>query len=202
MKIKDLATLSGSERIRLALGLDKEQANKIKLIAKSMTEVNPHIKNLRVGKSKPGVSFFDFKNNQVGIGHKSPDVLAHELGHAISLANSSKFYKSLLKSTKKLTNFSNAASFPLAGFAALSPTMSKDKKMRLLNYATIASTAVTMPNLFEELKATALAAKHSPNKITTGISLLPGLISHLSHDLTAPATYLLTKQLLGASTND
>tara|TARA_Y100000592_G_scaffold19371_2_gene29697 strand:- start:1667 stop:2275 length:609 start_codon:yes stop_codon:yes gene_type:complete len=202
MQIKDLATLSGSERVRLALGLDRDQTNKLKLIAQSMVSANPHILRVPVGKARSNTSFYDFRNNKVGIGHKSPEVIAHELGHAISLANSSDFYKSILSKSKKLSNLSNMASFTLAGITALNPKLSKEQKNKLLDIATIGSTAITLPNLYEELKATALATYHSPAKLRTGISLIPGLVSHMSNDLTAPATYLLTKKLLGVNSND
>ena len=197
MRIKDLATLKGSERLRLALGLDEDQAAKIKVLASSMLSNNPHIKETYVGKAAPGVSFYDFKNNRLGIGHKSSDVLAHEMGHAASLADASELYKGLLRTSKKLTRLSNNAAIPIAGFIAAYPKLTSEQKRGLLSNAALASGLIAAPNLLEEANASLKAIYHSPSKLRTGLRMIPGIVSHSSNDLTAPSTYILARTLIG-----
>lgn len=202
MRIQDLATTSGADRLRLALGLDEDQVSKITALVNSMTDSNPHIRDTYVGKSSPNTSFYDFKNNRLGIGHASSDVLAHEMGHAASLANSSDLYKNMLRGSKKLTRISNNIALPLASFISLNPKLSKEQKESLLTKATIASGLLAAPNIFEELNASAKAVYHSPTKFRTAINMIPGIVSHSFNDATAPSTYHLAKNILRSTSND
>ena len=202
MRIQDLANIDGANRLRLALGLDEDQVSKIQTLVSSMAGANPHIKETYVGKSAPGVSFYDFKNNKLGIGHKSSDVLAHEMGHAVSLANAGDFYKGLLRASKRASRISNALALPVSTFIGLNPKMTKDQKSKALDIAAGISAAITVPNLYEELKASGSAIYHSPTKLRTGAAMVPGIVSHSLNDLTAPTTYYLSKKLLGDDNND
>jgi hypothetical protein len=202
MRIQDLATTSGADRLRLALGLDKDQVAKITTLAKSMSEANPHINDTYVGKAAPNTSFYDFNNNRLGIGHSSSDVLAHEMGHAASLANSSELYKAILKGTKRLSRLSNTAALPVASFIALNPKLSKAQKNSLLNKATLLSGTVAAPNLLEEINASAKAIYHSPTKFRTALNMIPGIVSHSFNDTTAPSTYYLANHILRSTSND
>ena len=202
MRIQDLATTSGADRLRLALGLDEDQLDKIKTLVSSMAGSNPHINDTYVGKSAPNVSFYDYKNNRLGIGHASTDVLAHEMGHAASLANSSELYKSILRGAKGLSRLSNNVSLPLAAFVSLNPKLTSEQKKDILNKATYISSAIAAPNLLEELNASAKAVYHSPTKFRTAMSMIPGMGSHVLNDFTAPATYHLANQLLRSTDND
>lgn len=199
MRIQDLATLDGASRLRLALGLDEDQVSKIQTLVSSMSGANPHIKDTYVGKSAPNVSFYDFRNNRLGIGHKSTDVLAHEMGHAASLADASEIYKGLLRGAKGLSRLSNMASMPIASFVALNPQLTLDQKRDILNKATLVAGAVAAPNLIEELKASGRAVYHSPTKLRTAANMVPGIVSHSFNDLTAPSTYILAKKLIEGS---
>jgi hypothetical protein len=199
MRIQDLTTVSGADRLRLALGLDEDQVSKIQTLVSSMSGANPHIKDTYVGKAAPNVSFYDFKNNRLGIGHPSVDVLAHEMGHASSLANSGELYKSLLRGAKAATRFSNNISIPAASFIGLNPRMSKEQKEQALNIATIVSGSLAAPNLLEELIASGSAVRHSPTKLRTAAAMVPGIASHSLNDLAAPSTYYLANKLLKGS---
>tara|TARA_B100000073_G_scaffold300773_1_gene267359 strand:+ start:122 stop:730 length:609 start_codon:yes stop_codon:yes gene_type:complete len=202
MRIEDLATTTGADRLRLALGLDKDQVAKIKTLASSMSGANPHIKDTYIGKSAPNVSFYDFKNNRLGIGHASSDVLAHEMGHAASLANSSELYKDILRGSKALSRLSNLASLPVASFISLNPKLTPAQKTSLLDKATLASALVASPNILEELNASARAIYHSPTTFRTAASMIPGIVSHTFNDFTAPSTYYLANKILRSTTND
>ena len=202
MRIQDLATTSGADRLRLALGLDEDQLDKIRTLARSMSGAHTHINDTYVGKSAPNVSFYDYKNNRLGIGHSSSDVLAHEMGHAASLAKSSELYKSILRGAKGLSRMSNTAALPLASFVSLNPKLTRDQKEDILNKAVIASSLVAAPNIFEELNASAKAIYHSPTKFRTALSMVPGIASHTLNDFTAPATYYLAKNILRSTDND
>lgn len=196
MRIQDLANVDGANKLRLALGLDEDQVSKIQTLVSSMAGANPHIKNTYVGKAAPGVSFYDFKNDKLGIGHKSSDVLAHEMGHAASLADASDLYKGFLRASKRASRFSNVAALPIATFLSMNPGMSTEQKNKALNIATAVSTGLTVPNLLEELKASGRAVYHSPTKLRTGAAMIPGMLSHSYNDLSAPATYYLATKLL------
>jgi hypothetical protein len=197
MKLEDLVTTQGADRLRLALGLDMDQVSKIQVLADSMVGGNPHIRETFLGKAKPGISFYDFKNNKLGLGHASTDVLAHEMGHAASLANASDFYKALLRGSKKATKWSNTAALPLSALIAKYPKLTRGQRKKLLLGAAAVSGAVALPNLLEEANASVKATYHSPTKLRTGLAMLPGLVSHSSHDLTAPTTYILANKLIG-----
>lgn len=202
MRIQDLATTQGADRLRLALGLDEDQVAKIKTLASSMAGSNPHINDTYVGKSAPDVSFYDFQNNRLGIGHSSSDVLAHEMGHAASLANASDLYKSMLRGAKRLSSLSNTAAIPIASFIGLNPRLTKDQKQDLLTKATLASSLIVAPNILEELGASARAIYHSPTKFRTALNMVPGIASHTFNDFTAPSTYYLANNILRSSDND
>lgn len=202
MRIQDLTTTQGADRLRLALGLDEDQVSKIKTLVSSMANNNPHIRDTYVGKSAPNVSFYDFKNNRLGIGHASSDVLAHEMGHAASLANSSDLYKSLLRGAKSLSRLSNSAALPIASFVGLNPKLTREQKQDLLNKATIVSSLLAAPNVLEELNASSKAVYHSPTKFRTALSMVPGIASHTFNDFTAPATYYLANNILRSSDDD
>lgn len=202
MEIKDLATQSGADRVRLALGLDRDQVAKIQTLVQSMIKSNPHISKTFVGKSKPNVSFYDFTHDRLGIGHSSPHVLAHEMGHAASLGNSSEFYKNLLRASKKATRLSNSLALPISSFIGLNPKMTGSQKDTAYDVAAIASGLLAAPNLLEELKASATAVTHSPTKLRTGVAMVPGFVSHSVNDLAAPATYYLGKKLVRSNSDD
>ena len=198
MRIKDLATQDGASRLQLALGLDQGQVSNITKLVNSVLASSPHVSNTYIGKSAPNISFYDYKNNKLGVGHKSVDVLAHELGHAQSLANAGDFYKTLLGASKRATRASNLLALPIASFIALNPKLSKDEKVKMLNLATGVSTGLALPNIYEEVKASTSAIKHSPtSKLDTGLAMLPGIVSHVANDFTAPSTYYLVKALSG-----
>lgn len=199
MNIADLKTTKGADRLRLALGLEEDQVRKIQLLVESMAGSHPHIEGTFVGKAKPGVSFYDFKNDRLGIGHRSSDVLAHEMGHAASLANASDFYKGLLRGSKKLTNISNKASVPLSALIYNMPKLTQEQKSKLLLGAGALSGLIVAPNLLEEANASLKAIHHSPTKFRTGVAMLPGIISHSINDMSAPATYLVADKLLRKS---
>ena len=202
MRIQDLATTQGADRLRLALGLDEDQVAKIRTLASSMAGSNPHINDTYVGKSAPGVSFYDFKNNRLGIGHRSSDVLAHEMGHAASLADASDFYKGMLRGTKRLSSLSNMAAVPMASFIGINPRLTKDQKQDLLTKATLASALIVAPNILEELGASARAIYHSPTKFRTALNMVPGIASHTFNDFNAPSTYHLANKILRSLDND
>lgn len=202
MRIEDLATISGAEKLRLALGLDEDQASKITTLVRSMTTSNPHIRDTYIGKSAPNTSFYDFKNNKLGIGHASTDVLAHEMGHAASLANSSELYKGMLRGAKSVSRLSNQVALPIATFISLNPKLDRQQKKSLLLQATLASTALATPNIFEELNASAKAVYHSPTKFRTALNMIPGIVSHTFNDATAPSTYHLANMILRSTSND
>jgi len=172
MRIQDLAGESGAERLRLALGLDADQVGKIRTLVSSMTDSNPHIRNTYVGKAAPGVSFYNFKDDKLGIGHRSTDVLAHEMGHAASLANSSEAYKTLLRASKRASRISNLAALPLSAFISLNPSLSNEQKRKALGVAALASAGLVAPNLIEELKASVLL------RITALVSSVPGSLCY------------------------
>ncbi len=194
--IKDLADTNNAQLLSKVLNTgDINSISRAKRIALNFLASNPSIANTRVGRSSSG-SFYDFANNRLGVDTESPDVLAHELGHAARLADASELYKRVLGSSKRLSRLNNLVSMPIATMVALNKNSSNEDRRALLKTLGLASAALTLPNVFEEVAASAHAAKNSDTPLRTSVRVLPGMISHLLHDSTAPLTYLALNNLL------
>ena len=194
--IKDLANSDNAQLLSKVLGTgDIESISRAKKIALNFLANNPSIASTRIGRSSSG-SFYDFSNNRLGVDTDSPDVLAHELGHAARLSEASDAYKSVLGVSKRLARINNLISMPLATIVALNKGSSNEDKRSLLKGLTLVSAALTAPNIFEELAASAHASANSDTPIRTAIKVMPGMASHLLNDSTAPLTYFALNNLL------
>jgi hypothetical protein len=194
--IKDLAESKDAQILSRVLGTgDIDSISRAKRIALNFLARNPSIANTRVGRSSSG-SFYDYASNRLGVNSDSPDVLAHELGHAARLADASAGYKALLSASKGLSRINNLVSMPLATIVALNNNSDKEQRRAILKGLSLVSTAIAAPNLFEELAASTHAARNSDTPIRTAIRVAPGMISHALNDTTAPLTYLALNRLL------
>lgn len=202
LKVQDLQQLSGVDRLALALGLEQEDKSKIQAIVSSYLGSSPHIGSTNLAKASPGISFYNFKKDMLALGHRSPHVLAHELGHAASLKDSSSLYKNLLAGSKRLSRMNKELSLPATAVVALGLNKDRSLQQDILNKAALVSLGLSVPNLFEEAKASYLGVKHSPDKLQATLSMLPGIGSHAMNDLTPALTYAAAAKLLEMKHND
>lgn len=202
LRIQDLKDLSGVDRLALALGLTTDQRDKVQAVATSYLASSPHISSTSLAKAAPGVSFYNFKKDILGLGHKNPHVLAHELGHVVSLKDASSLYKTILSGSKRLSKINKDVSLPASATIALALNSNKDLQQDILNKAALVSLGLSIPNLFEEAKASYLGVKNSPDKLPATLSMLPGMGSHAMNDLTPALTYAAAAKLLEMKHND
>ncbi len=194
--IKDLSDKDSARLISNVLGTgDIESISRARKIALNFLAKNPSIANTRVGRSSSG-SFYDFAGNKLGLNTDSPDVLAHEMGHAARLAEASDLYKGVLSASKGLSRINNLVSMPVATMVALNKNSSNEQRRSMLKGLTLASAALTMPNILEEFAASAHAVSNSDSPVRTAFRVTPGMASHLLHDSTAPLTYYALNNLL------
>jgi hypothetical protein len=194
--IKDLAESKDAQILSRVLGTgDINSISRAKKIALNFLASNPSIAGTRVGRSTSG-SFYDYGSDRLGVDSDSPDVLAHELGHAARLVDASDTYKGLLTTSKGLSRINNLVSMPLATIIALNEKSDRDQKRSILKGLALASAAITSPNLFEEVAASAHAVSNSDSPIRTGLRVIPGMVSHVLSDTTAPLTYFALSRLL------
>jgi hypothetical protein len=168
---------------------DLSKLTRAQRIARSFLASNPHIKDTKFGRSASG-SFYDFNTNRIGVDTSSPDILAHELGHAARLADASTLYKGILGTSKRLARVNNLIATPLASVIALNKGMNLEDRRDILRKLALGSAVINSPNIFEELAASSYAVRHSDTPIRTGFRVIPGMVSHMLSDGTAPLTYL------------
>ena len=168
---------------------DVDKLSRAKRIARSFLSSNPGLARTSIGRSSTG-SFYDFNSNRLGVNTDSPDVLAHELGHATRLSDASDLYKGILGTSKRLARINNLIAMPLASIVALNKSTDLETRRDILRKMALGSAIISSPNLFEELAASAHAVRHSDTPIRTAISVTPGMFSHMLSDGTAPLTYL------------
>jgi hypothetical protein len=202
LRIQDLQSMGGLDRLSLALGLDNDQKSKVKSVVDSYLKASPHLGTTEVGKAGKNISFYNFKKDILGLGHTDPAVIAHELGHADSLKDSSDLYKSLLSSSKRATKLNRDLALPVSAGVGLLLNKNKDMQQDILRKATLVSLGLAAPNLIEEALASYKGTKHSPEKLRAAINMLPGLASHTMHDLTPALTYAGAMKLLELNRND
>lgn len=194
--IKDLAESKDAQILSRVLGTgDIDSISRAKRIALNFLASNPAIANTRIGRSNTG-SFYDYSSNRLGLNTDSPDILAHELGHAARLSEASPAYKALLGASKGLSRVNNLVSLPLASIVALNKNSDEKQRRSILKGLTLVSAAITAPNLFEELAASAHASSNSDTPFRTAIRVMPGMVSHVLHDATAPLTYFSLNRLM------
>ena len=168
---------------------DVDKLSRAKRIARSFLTSNPTISKTSIGRSSAG-SFYDFNSNRLAVNTDSPDILAHELGHAARLSDASELYKGILGTSKRLSSINNLIAMPLASLVALNKSTDIDTRRDILRKMAIGSAILTSPNIFEELAASAHAIRHSDTPIRTGLRVAPGMLSHMLSGSTAPLTYL------------
>jgi hypothetical protein len=194
--IKDLAESKDAQLLSRVLGTgDIDSISRAKRIALNFLANNPSIADTKVGRSSSG-SFYDYGSNRLGLSTDSPDVMAHELGHAARLADASGAYKALLTASKGASRINNLLSMPIASIVALNKNSDREQKRSILRGLSLVSAAIAAPNLFEELAASTHAARNSDTPFRTAVRVMPGMLSHALHDATAPLTYFTLNRLL------
>jgi hypothetical protein len=194
--IKDLAESKDAQLLSRVLGTgDIDSISRAKRIALNFLANNPSIAETRVGRSSGG-SFYDYGSNRLGLNTDSPDIMAHELGHAARLADASPAYKALLSVSKGASRINNLVSMPIASIVALNKKSDEQQRRAILKGLTLVSAAIAAPNLFEELAASAHASRNSDTPFRTALKVMPGMLSHSLNDATAPLTYFSLNRLM------
>ena len=188
LKLRDLATPSGMQRLSDAVNASPDEAQAISKLVEKYLSQDETLGNIPVGKTEGG-AYYDIKNRRIALSSGAPDVFSHEVEHAVRLSGASKAYKALLAMSKKFTAFNNVAAGPAA--AAISMLV-KDRALEqnLMRGAAALGAASAVPNLLEEAVASGRAYSKSDNKYRTIKKLLPAFGSHALHDLAAPGLFL------------
>ena len=201
LTIGALTTASGLTRAAKALNASPEDMVRIYSYSKKFIEDEPSLASMEIGKSSGG-SFYDIDNKRIALGTSDPDVFAHEVGHAQRLHDASGAYKTLLKGSKALTRMLGMAALPGAASLTYSPAVDDSNKKTILRGLAAASALAALPNLAEEVAATANALSNSTSKLKTLKNLAPGLASHSFHDLSGAGTFSLFSHLQKGRNND
>tara|TARA_B100000214_G_scaffold375467_2_gene361976 strand:+ start:2321 stop:2962 length:642 start_codon:yes stop_codon:yes gene_type:complete len=194
LTLGDLTKAKGLVRAAKALNASPADMVRINSIARKFVKEDPTLSDLNIGKSS-GSDFYDIKKDRVAIRSSDPDILAHEIGHAARLRSKGNTYKHVLRGTKALNSLLTSAALPLGGAASYSSSLKDEHRSTVLKGLAAASALSAIPNMTEEVLASASALRHSTDKIRTLTSLAPGLASHALHDLGGTGTYLLFNQL-------
>ena len=193
LTLRDLTNAKGLLRLAKATNAPAEDLLEIKRMATNFVNSSPEIADLNIGKSTGG-NFYDINKNRVAVSSSNPAILAHEIGHASRLHDSSNFYKKLLMKSRALNATLNASSIPVATLVS-SSDMDKETKSTILSGLAAVTAISAIPNLAEEALASASAIRNSTDKLRTATKLLPGMAAHSFHDLYGAGGYLLLNRL-------
>jgi len=194
LTLSDLTKARGLVRAAKALNASPNDMVRINQVARSYLKEDPSLSTLVIGKST-GSDFYDIKKDRVAISSSDPDILSHEIGHAVRLRNSSNTYKNVLTGAKALNKFLAKGALPVGGAVSYSKAVSDKNRGTILTGLAAASVLSAIPNLTEEVMASTRALKNSTNKLQTLAKLAPGLSSHALHELGGAGTYALYKTL-------
>jgi len=189
LTLGDLAKAKGILQLKKTLGGSDEDYAKMLVMSNKYLKDHPDLAALSVGISGSG-AFYDHNRRRIGLHNADPNILAHELGHAVDLGGSSSLYNEVITPySKKLTRALSHIALP-ASVALAASTLEEQKKQRYFNYAKGVAALAAAPNLLNEIRATHIAAKMSPNYGRTMASLSPGLILHGATSLTPLSTFM------------
>lgn len=194
LKVKDLTTAAGLTRAAKSLNASPEDMVRFYAYSKGYIEEDPRLGDISIGKSSGG-DFYDIDKNRIALSSSDPDVYAHEMGHAERLHDSSGFYKGVLKGSKAVSSMLNLGSIPIGGAVTYTEGLTSNTKKNILRGLASASALAALPNLVEEVGATANALGKSNEALRSLRKLAPGLASHSFHGLSGPATYYLFSKL-------
>ena len=184
LTLKDLATAKGALRLQRALGgTDQETAQAI-LLASKFLDKNPELEKLRIGRSTS--SFFDHNSPRIGLSTSDPAVLAHELGHAADLGLSPSIYKNTITPySKNVVNVADRIALP--GAVAAATLLPGEESTKYLNLGSGIAALAAAPSLYNEARASHLAALNSDNYLKTLSKLAPGFVAHTLQSLSPVA---------------
>lgn len=191
LRFKDLLSAAG---VNAAYGGDTppEQHPSISQRAAIYLEKYPELAELAVKPSS--ADGFNYLDNTFNLARVDPDVLAHEAEHAAAIANDN-LYKKVLAISRKASDISNSAALP-ALFGLLPMIDDPAKRRKILGILAGVNTALAVPNLFEEAKASTRVVMDSPDKLRSASVLAPAFASHLLHDLYGTGLYLGGRALI------
>lgn len=184
LTLKDLATAKGALRLQRALGgTDEETAHSLLLASKFLSK-NPELESLRIGRASR--SFFDHNSPRVGLSTPDPSILAHELGHAADLGLGPSIYKNTISPySKSIVNIADRVALPAA--VAASTLLPSKESTKYLNLGSVLAATAALPTLYNEARASHLAALNSENYIKTLSKLTPGFVAHTLDSLSPVA---------------
>jgi hypothetical protein len=175
LRLSDLATAQGALRLQRALGSTDDQAARSMVYARRFLESNPELSGLNIGLASS--SYFDHDKPRVGISQASPEILAHEIGHAADLGLDPSLYKNTVTPmSKKINRAMDTVALP--GATALATFFDKDTATKYLNTASMLAAVTAAPTIYNEAVASHLAGKASGNYMKTVAQLTPGLMAH------------------------
>lgn len=191
LRFKDLLSAAGVDAT-YGGDISPEQQSSISQRAAKYLEKYPELAELSV--RPDSADGFNYRDNVLHLSRVDPDVLAHEAEHAKALANDD-LYKKVLAISRKASDISNAAALP-ALFGLVPMIDDPAKRRHILGILAGVNTALAVPNLFEEAKASTRVVMDSPDKLHSVSVLAPAFASHLLHDMYGTGLYLGGRSLI------
>lgn len=155
---------------------------------------NPQLADIKI-KLVPGATTGAYlpSKKTVFMGTANPAILAHELGHAVSVEPGT-LYDKIIRASRIANRINALISAPIALGAKV--FLKPDTARQALNYASLISGALAVPTLSEELSASIEAVKQSPEKLKSLKTLIPAYISHALSQTTPFTVYQMGRALL------
>ena len=182
LSLTDLATAKGALKLQKALGGRDEDFARMMVLSNKYLKDNPDLAAISVGISDGG-SYYDHDNRRIGLSVSSPDILSHELGHALDFSKNTSLYNQVVTPySKKINRFLDRVALPSAVGITLA-NIDNSTKQKMFNVAKGVALASALPNLYNEMRATHLASAKAPSYARSLGALSPGLLSHGINDL-------------------
>ena len=194
LTVRDLATDQGVAELakQLSANLTPDQINQVKRAIAASLSKHPQLASIPVvGQKGLNNAFYNFAQNRVTTGLMNPDVLGHELGHAVNTQKSDAYQK-LLLATRGISFLEQHAAIPV--MLGLQAFVGAEKRKDILRTLAAASSANAAPQLNEELSASIEALLNSPDKLQAAKTLIPAFGSHALQKLWPTIAYTVAQR--------
>lgn len=207
-KLKDLADKEKLKSIYVVLAKTKSFFNrdlrelpKIQATVKRYLKENPELGDYPIDVvPKFPNAYWNFGTKKFAIGLFNADILAHEIEHALSTADS-KLYNAMLGSSRAISGLTSTFSVPIAIGESIKHKSGDEEEInkKVNKFYDIMATShglASLPTLYEEGHANLGALAQSPDMMRTLKTLGPAYATYLAKALIPIGVYQLAKQNL------